>query len=175
MYDVRFITDSIFERTIRTAHLGVMVGFSVVVTQFDPNNQQNNAFKTMSLILMISRIVLVVQYCVTLWHIRRYRQGRYPIAIAASIHFVSAIVYLGISFTFTENTNSRVYLIWYVGSAIEALLQIGLAMYFNVLSFTGTHLTERMTVLTIIILGGGVTKIAQNIVLIVVNANGWSK
>ncbi|KAI1855823.1 hypothetical protein JX265_012086 [Neoarthrinium moseri] len=174
MFDVRFVTDSIFERVIRTAHLGVMVGFSVVVTYFNPDQQEKSSFQTLSIILMVSRLVLVVQYGTIMWHIRRYKQGKYPIAIAAAVHFVAAMIFLGVTFRFEENRNSRVYIVWYIVAVCEAIIQLGLAKFYKVLTFTGTHLTERMTVLTVIILGGGVTSIAKNVVLIVKNAAGWT-
>lgn len=175
MFDVRFVTDSIFERTIRTAHLGVMVGFSVVVTYFDPQNQDQPSFQTLSYILMVSRLVLFFQYGVIIWHIRRYKNGKAPVAFAAAVHLVAAMIYLGIGFRFQEGKNSRVYIVWYIVAAVEALTQLGLANFYKVLTFTKTHLTERMTVLTVIILGAGVTSIAKNVVLIVKNAAGWSK
>lgn len=175
MFDVRFVTDSIFERIVRTAHLGVMVGFSIVVSNFDPANQDKWSFQTLSLILMFSRLILLFQYGTIIWHIRHFKQGKLPVAIAGAIHFVSAMIFLGIRFRFSDDKNSRVYIVWYIVSACEAIIQLGLAKYYKVLTFSGTHLTERMTVLTVIILGAGVTSIAKNIVLIVKNAAGWSK
>ncbi|KAH6658975.1 hypothetical protein BKA67DRAFT_3027 [Truncatella angustata] len=174
MFDVRFVTDSLFERIIRTAHLGVMVGFSIVVTYFDPNDQQQSPFRILSYILMVSRLVLVIQYCTVLWHIRHYKKGKVHIAIAALVHFIAAVVFLGISFRFEEGRNSRVYIVWYIVAACEALIQLGFAKFFKVLTFEKTHLTERMTVLTVIILGAGITSIAKNVVLIVKNAAGWT-
>ncbi|KAK9800079.1 hypothetical protein SCARD494_01872 [Seiridium cardinale] len=174
MFDVRFVTDSILERIIRTAQLGVMVGFSVVVTNFDPEDQQVAPFQTLSLILMVSRLVLFFQYGTIIWHIRQFRKGKLPVAIAAAVHFISAMIFLGIRFRFEPDRNSRVYIVWYIVSTCEALIQLGLALHYKVLTFSKTHLTERMTVLTIIIIGTGVTSIAKNVVLIVNNAGGWT-
>ncbi|ETS82839.1 hypothetical protein PFICI_04715 [Pestalotiopsis fici W106-1] len=174
MFDVRFVTDSIFERVVRTAHLGVMVGFSIVVSNFDPSNQDQWSFQTLSLILMFSRLILLFQYGTIIWHIRHFKQGKLPVAIAGAVHFVSAMIFLGIRFRFHADKNSRVYIVWYIVSACEAIIQLGLAKYYRVLTFSKTHLTERMTVLTVIILGAGVTSIAKNIVLIVKNAAGWT-
>lgn len=47
MFDVRFVTDGLLERVIRSMHLGVMIGFSVVVTAFDPDNQKQTTFQTL--------------------------------------------------------------------------------------------------------------------------------
>jgi low temperature requirement protein LtrA len=128
-----------------------------------------------AIILMISRLVLCVQYGTIIWHIRESERGKLPVAIAGAVHFVSAMIFLGIRFRFQEGRNSRVYIVWYIVSACEALIQLGLAKYYKVLTFSKTHLTERMTVLTVIILGAGVTSIAKNVVLIVKNAAGWSE
>lgn len=175
MFDVRFVTDSLFERIIRTTHLGVMVGFSVVVSYFDPEDQDPSSFQTLSYILMVSRLVLVFQYATIIWHIRKFKHGKTPVAVAAVVHFIAAMIYLGIGFRFQEGKNSRVYIVWYIVAAVETLMQLGLAKFYTVLTFTKTHLTERMTVLTVIILGAGVTSIAKNVALIVTNAAGWSK
>jgi len=103
-----------------------------------------------------------------------------PIFLAIAIHTVAALIYLGVSFRFQEGRNSRVYVVWYIVAACEALLQLGIAKYYDVLTLTGTHITERMMVLTVIVLGTGVSNNAKNVVLIVSNdsgesGDGWSK
>ena len=47
MYDVRYVTDCVFERVARGIHLGVMVGFAVVAPSFDPSDQDKNTMRTM--------------------------------------------------------------------------------------------------------------------------------
>lgn len=47
LFDVRFVTDSIFERVARTAHLGVIVGFAVVAPNYDPDNQSKGVFQAL--------------------------------------------------------------------------------------------------------------------------------
>lgn len=47
LYDVRFVTDSIFERCARAIHLGVMVGFAVVAPKFQVGEQIAGTFQTM--------------------------------------------------------------------------------------------------------------------------------
>ncbi|KAK7953081.1 hypothetical protein PG988_013775 [Apiospora saccharicola] len=39
MFDVRFMTDSIFDRIIRIVQFASMVGFTLVLSRFDPDNQ----------------------------------------------------------------------------------------------------------------------------------------
>ncbi|KAH8901317.1 hypothetical protein GQ53DRAFT_835170 [Thozetella sp. PMI_491] len=176
-YDVRFVTDSVFDRLTRLCHLGVMVGFSVVAPQFDPYDQRKDAFEATSFILAFSRLILTIQYLSVLWHIRHYREGRLAIATNAAWHFIFAVVAFGIGFRFEEGKNSRVYIAWYIISAVEAIGTLAMSLYRkweNYLSFNGSHLTERMTTLTLIIIGERVISVATSISHIVQN-EGWTK
>ncbi|KAI1630729.1 hypothetical protein F4809DRAFT_647119 [Biscogniauxia mediterranea] len=182
LFDTRFMTDSVFERLAHTVHLGVMVGFSVVATHFDPDEQIKETFQALfsdaifwfaALILMISRLVLTIEYSTIIWHVRHFKEGKIPIAVVTGFHFIAALIYMGISFRFEDGKNSRVFVAWYVIAVMEAVLQLSISHFSQVLSFKGTHLTERMTLLTLIILGEGVLGIAENVVTIVKN-NGWT-
>lgn len=79
MYDVRFATDSVVERVAHACHFGVMVshmvilglyvrlilpqvGLAIVGPQFDPKTENWSTFQQLSLILMVSRLVLLCQY-----------------------------------------------------------------------------------------------------------------
>ena len=139
VYDVRFVTDSLFERIARSAHLGIMVGFSVVGTKFDPGKQEAFAFKGLSLILMVSRLVLAVQYASIVWHVRRYKHGAWAVGGVAALHFAAAMIYLGISFRFEGGKNSRVFTAWYVVGLAEACINAFIGLYSKALSFNGTH------------------------------------
>ncbi|KAH7035701.1 uncharacterized protein B0I36DRAFT_264985 [Microdochium trichocladiopsis] len=172
-FDVRYVTDSIFSRVARTLHLGVIVGFGVVAPNYDPTKQNKGTWQCMSLILMVSRLVLVLEYSTILWHIRKFKKGRLPLLAALSFHFVAAMVYLGVSFRFEDGRNSNAYIAWYLLMALEAIIQLGLALYSKVLSFNGTHLAERMTIFTMFILGEGVMVVMDSVVNIVKN-NGWT-
>jgi low temperature requirement protein LtrA len=122
---------------------------------------------------MVSRLILVAQYSTIIWHIRHFREGKIPLAITTGFHFIAAMVYLGVGFRFQDGVNSRVFIAWYVIGGVETLLNLGLSLYSKVLSFNGTHLTERMTVATVIILGEGVISIAKTVAVIVKN-DAWS-
>lgn len=45
-YDVRFLTDSIFERCCRAVHLGVLVGFVVISPNFNLSRQDSSVLQT---------------------------------------------------------------------------------------------------------------------------------
>lgn len=175
LFDVRFVSDSIFERVAKAGHVGVMVGFAVVASDFHPDdkNQNPQIFKIMSLCLMVSRAILAVQYASIVWHVRSYRRAKMPLALKSMGHFVFAMIYLGIAFCFAD-AKSHVYLAWYVLAVVETFLNIGLSLVFDVLSFKGTHLVNRMVLLTFIIMGEGVI-ILCHAVHTVQQSKAWSK
>ncbi|RGP64128.1 bacterial low temperature requirement a [Fusarium sporotrichioides] len=173
LYDVRFVTDSIFERVARGIHLGVMVGFAVVAPKFKPEDQDMKTMRTFSIILMVSRLALAIEYASILWHIRKFRKQALPMLLQIGLNFVLAMIYLGTTFRFT-NHNSNVYITWYVLAAVEVALTFALAYIFPVLSFQGTHLMKRMGLLTVIIVGDGIITICKSVVTIVENPDSWN-
>ncbi|KAL4722598.1 hypothetical protein ACLX1H_010479 [Fusarium chlamydosporum] len=173
LYDVRFVTDSIFERVARGIHLGVMVGFAVVAPKFKPEDQDMKTMRTFSIILTISRLALAIEYASILWHIRKFKKQVLPLLLQIGLNFVLAMIYLGTTFRFT-NHNSNVYITWYILAGVEVILTFVLAYIFPVLSFQGTHLMKRMGLLTVIIVGDGIITICKSVVTIVENPDSWN-
>lgn len=155
IYDVRFTSDSVLERCCKAIHLGVMIGFAEIGTSFNPDKQISSVFKAMSLFLMMSRLTLALQYGVVLWQIRKYVDGRRQVLTTALLHLSAALVYLGISFRYEVGKNSRVFVVWYIVGVLEMAVHLGFSQLSSVLSFIGTHLGERLNLLTLIILGEG--------------------
>ncbi|KAM0563345.1 hypothetical protein ACHAPJ_001063 [Fusarium lateritium] len=172
MYDVRFVTDSLFERAARGVHLGVLVGFAVVAPKFKPHDQDMKTMRTMSLILMVSRLCLAVEYASILWHIRKYKKQILPMMLQIGLNFIVSMIYLGITFRFTDH-NSNVFISWYVIAGVEVALTCVIACLFPVLSFQGTHLMRRLALLTVIFVGDGIITIAKSVVTIVVSPDAW--
>ncbi|PON22882.1 hypothetical protein TGAM01_v208137 [Trichoderma gamsii] len=173
LYDVRFVTDSIFERLVRAVHLGVFVGFAVVAPKFNPNDQDLSSMRAMSLILMASRLALAIEYASILWHLRKFKRTHLPFYIQIAIHFIASMIYLGITFRFSEDKQSRVFITWYVVGSLEVVLTLGLSLGFSVLSLVKTHLMNRMSLLTIVILGESIVALAEKVVIIVEGPDAW--
>jgi len=95
LFDVRFVTDSIIERVGKAAQFGVMVGLAVVGPNFDPSEQEQHTFRSLSIILMLSRIVLGLQYGGVLYHVWHYKNSKAPLAMVMSSNFVAAFIYFG--------------------------------------------------------------------------------
>jgi hypothetical protein len=153
LYDVRFSTDSVFERVSHACHFGVMIGLAVVGPQFnDPKDTTPwPTLQQLSLILMANRIVLFFQYGSTMYFSWRYRTTRLPLALVLGSLAAAVILYLGLSFAFVLESSANTYLAWYAVSVFEVGANIAIAGKWHVVSFKGTHLVERMTCLTLII------------------------
>lgn len=124
---------------------------------------------------MVSRLCLAVEYASIVLHIRHYKRSILPLCIMVGLNFVAAMVYLGVTFRFSEG-NSRVFYTWYGLGAAEVILNLGLSVRFKVLSFQGTHLIRRASLLTLIIFGEGVAVACGAITKIVsVGHSEWSK
>ncbi len=169
-----------------------MIGFAVVGPSFDTSQQEKRTFQTLcmysmppamatvtniittALILMVSRLTLAVQYLSVLWHVRKFRKTKLPLAIIAGTHIIAADIYLGLTFGFRD-FNTGVYIGWYVVGITELTLNVGLGLSWDVISFHGTHLIHRMTLLTLIIIGEGVIVVCNNVSTLVTNSDAWSK
>lgn len=132
-----------------------MIGFAEIGTNFDPDNQIVSVFRTMSLFLAISRLMLALQYGMVTFQIWKYADGKRPMAFTALLHLVAAVVYFGVSFRYDLGKSSRVFLVWYIGGVVEMALHLSLSQLSQVLTFIGTHLGERLNLLTLVILGEG--------------------
>ncbi|KAL6801331.1 hypothetical protein GGI42DRAFT_343362 [Trichoderma sp. SZMC 28013] len=179
LYDVRYVTDSVWERLCRAVHLAVMVGFAELGPTFDFFKEAKSVFRAMCLFLMVSRFMLALQYFTVLLQIRKHRETRVPLMIAAGIHLLFAVIYLAVSFLSANEASSVVAVSWYIGAVAEVAIHLGLSSL-KALSLSDTHLSERMNLLTLIILGEGAIIIARNIQTVVKNTflkdsnNMWS-
>jgi hypothetical protein len=152
MYDVRFSTDSVFERIAHTCHFGVMVGLAIIGPQFDSEIIRWGTLEQLSLILMASRGILFLQYSSTLYFSWRYRTTRRPLTGVLISLSVAIILYMSLGIAFAKRSGAgNEFLAWYVIAVFEVGANIAIAGRWHVVSFKGTHLTERMTCLTLII------------------------
>ena len=133
-----------------------MVGLAVIGPQFDDPSSTTAwpVLQQLSVILMASRMILFCQYGSTLFFVWRYRASRSPLIAVMVTLFVAAMVYLGISFVFYFEVAQRAYATWYVVGAVEVISNLAIANWSESISFQHTHLVERLTCLTLIIVSG---------------------
>jgi low temperature requirement protein LtrA len=124
---------------------------------------------------MASRLALAIEYASILWHLRKFKRTHLPFYFQIAIHFIASMIYLGITFRFSEDKQSRVFITWYVVGSLEVVLTLGLSLGFSILSLVKTHLMNRMSLLTIVILGESIVALAEKVVIIVEGPDAWGK
>ncbi|KAK0714478.1 hypothetical protein B0H67DRAFT_489085 [Lasiosphaeris hirsuta] len=150
-----------------------MVGFAVIAPTFNLADQKAQTFRTMSLILMASRLTMAAQYSSIMWHVRKFKNTNLPLGLMVGLNMVTAIIYLGVAFAFQDG-NSSLFSVWYIFTGVEMVFTVGFSMRWKVLSFYGTHLVNRMSLLTYIFMGEGIITVLSAVTKIVLNANSWS-
>lgn len=164
LYDVRFSVDSVFERVCKGLHLGIMIAFAVVGTQFDASDTAKSAvvFQQFSVIMMVSKVILLIQYSYVLFWVRGHGKIVIPLLIHILTFTLGAAVCVGLVFTFEKGKTSRSYLAWYGVALLEALAVFISSSRWRSVSFKRTHLHERVGLLTLIILGEGVIVLTKS-------------
>lgn len=174
IYDVRFLEDSVVERLTRAVQLGVLLVFVQAAPFFDPSEQTRGVFASLSLVLAFSRLVLAGQYGIVLWQTRYFVQGRTGLVAVLAMHVLSASLYAIVSAAFFVHENSPAYVAWMVVSTFEIVANLVVAMMSRVVSFEGSHLPERLSQLTLVVLGEGVINLARDLTSIERNSqNSW--
>lgn len=179
LYDVRFSKDSILDRIAKIAQFGVMIGFATCGPQFNAGEKLEKitgakitsytqaidphltTFKALSLLMMVSRLVLVFQYLQAMWICRkRQRESILPMSLIAGTEVVAAAIYGFLVFAF-RGEHANAYITWYVVAFLETVICTAVSSIWRSISFKGTHLVQRMSLLTLIILGEGVMGLAE--------------
>lgn len=161
-----------FERSAKAIQFLVMIGFAITGPKFDVGKAKKDEdskgpslvyFKALTLVLMVSRLVLVFQYLQSLWFTRHYKKTILPMLMIASTYFVAAIIYLGLFWSFHLNGTGKnhSYIAWYIVAICETIVATAVSSVYRNISFKGTHLVQRMSLLTLIILGEGVIVVAK--------------
>ncbi|EAW15180.1 uncharacterized protein ACLA_058380 [Aspergillus clavatus NRRL 1] len=179
LFDIRFARDSVFERICKATQLAAMVGFASAGTRFTTHIRDENvwAFQSLSLLLGGSRILLAVQYTINICLIhRRMKAAAKGLAIIVAALLASSLVYLGMYFTFREHHGLHTYVwtVWFALFGFEMWMVMGVSYMIPEIGFQDTHLSVRMGLLTLIIIGEGViavTRIANK----TVRPGGWTK
>ena len=143
---------------------GIMTGFAVTGpgynTGWAPGTPEADSavgtFRTLSLILMTSRLILTFQYGVALWFVRGYKKAVLPMVLHMVVLFTSAMIWLGQYYAFTAHESEHILISWYCIIAVEALVILLISGNIKFLSFRETVLVERCGLLTLIILGEGI-------------------
>ena len=67
------------------------------------------------------------------------------------------------AFQAEDNTHHNVFVVWYIVMVLEAIGVIAISCFWRMLSFKKTHLMERMSLLTIIVIGEGAIGVTKTV------------
>ena len=179
LFDLRFSNDSVFERLCKALQFGVMTGFAVVGPNYKTGWEDGSdvaasalqAFQTLSVILMASRLILVFQYAASYWWLRGYRKAHMPMIAHIGTLLISAMIYLGLFFSFGSAVSDSGLVAWYVTIGFESVVILGVSGSTKFMSFLRTAIVERLGLLTLIILGEGVIGLCGSVVKVGTDKN----
>ncbi|KAL3494072.1 nineteen complex-related protein 2-domain-containing protein [Aspergillus germanicus] len=177
LYDVRFARDSVFERFCKAVQLGAMVGFASAGTRFSTRVRDENvwAFQSLSFILGGSRLLLAIQYTVSIMLIRkRMKSSAKGLCVIAATLGVSSLIYFGVNLLEENSARSYIWTVWFALSWVEMWTVVATSCLTPGIGFQDTHLNVRMGLLTLIIIGEGVISVTR-IVNKTVRPGGWTK
>ena len=90
-------------------------------------------------------------------------------ALIAATEFVASLMY-GLLYLAFQHGDNNAYIAWYIIAVAETLTSTAIAsIYRKEISFKGTHLVQRMGLLTLIILGEGIMGLAERCQTLVKN------
>lgn len=161
LFDARFSADSLFERICKALHFGVMIGFAIVGPKIGASAEENPVMQQLTLILLASRVLLIVQYTTVLTFSRKQTDALIPLILQIITLVISTAVFIGIYFSFNDANGTRGQIGWIVISIVEALSLFAISSLWTSFSFRHSPLPQRVGLLTLIILGEGIIGFAR--------------
>jgi low temperature requirement protein LtrA len=111
--------------------------------------------------------LLAIQYLVVLFFTWRARYAKLylPLGLMFLIYAVAMAAFAAMTPAFAGESNNHrlVYLVWYVVATVEAIAVVSISCAWRMLSFKKTHLMERMSLLTIIVIGEGAIGVTKTV------------
>ncbi|KAJ8114112.1 hypothetical protein OPT61_g3926 [Boeremia exigua] len=169
LHDVRFARDSIYERVCKTIQFIAFVGLALVGSSFNPTGDKNNNrnFEILCFVLVISRALLVIQYLVVLFYTWRAKYSKLylPLGLMIATYAIATGVFGGMIPFYAPNAKppTALYMVWYAVMIAEAIMVIAISCFWRMLSFKKTHLMERFSLLTIIVIGEGAIGVTKTV------------
>jgi len=95
----------------------------------------------------------------------RYSKLYLPLGMTAGIYAVAAIAFGAMTPAFREGEErfERIYVVWYIVMFVEAIGVIAISCFWRMMSFKKTHLMERMSLLTLIVIGEGAIGVTKTV------------
>ncbi|KAF2840879.1 hypothetical protein M501DRAFT_1014873 [Patellaria atrata CBS 101060] len=176
LFDVRFATDSVWERGCKVVQFLVFIAIALVGYNFKVldndlvQSLDNEVFRTLCWTLLLSRLWLALQYLVVLvfaaFSRPRHSGLILPLSLSTGTFVIAGIVYgvLVAGLPPTSTHNGDVFGTWYGVIGFEFLSTMIISCVWRKLSFKKTHIGERMGLLCLIIIGEGVIGLTKTVI-----------
>lgn len=125
-------------------------------------------FRILCYTLVISRGLLAIQYLVVLYFTWRAKYGKIylPLMLMFAIYAISMGAFAAMTPAFkneADHSMRLVYIVWYIVMVLEGVGVILISCIWRMMSFKKTHLMERMSLLTIIVIGEGAIGVTKTV------------
>ncbi|KAF7186245.1 hypothetical protein HII31_12320 [Pseudocercospora fuligena] len=184
LYDVRFAVDCVASRIWKAFHFCIMMGLAATGPMFKLGNKWDerglpidNYLHALTLVLMASRLILVLQYFQTGIFISKYKETRMPMLLLLALYAIAAIIYGSLAATFKisnvdahadpnwkshNHSSNKGWVAWYLVGFAECILATAISCKWRKIGYKGTHLVQRMSLLTLIIIGEGIITLTKS-------------
>lgn len=114
MFDIRFSTDCMVDRIGKVCSFGVLTAIAMCGVLYDTEQVLKNhtAFQILSLVLMVSRVFLFVQYTTVAFQVWKYKKARRVLLLTGAALLFFAMLFFGLSFCFSKRASNH-YLTFY--------------------------------------------------------------
>ena len=161
--------DSVLNRFFKLIIFGIFTAFTGLGPIYDViiNGGTSRAFHGIALVLMVSRVVLLIQYATVLWFVKSFKKTLLPLSLMMLLYLCTSMAFLatyldGLSVPTGQWDGLKHVVVWYGVIAVEAILVIVISSTWRILSFKHTHLVERVGLLTLIIMGEGIIGLTKS-------------
>ncbi|KAL2071971.1 hypothetical protein VTL71DRAFT_11314 [Oculimacula yallundae] len=168
IFDVRFAADSFLERSCKMLQFISFAIFAAAGSTFNPGTSDSykyyRFYQTMAIILGLTRFLMACQYAIVAYFVcRKYKSLIVPFVLIIFTFLVSGACLSATNLSFTDKAVSNAHIIWWIVLPAESIIVVTISSVWRTLSFKETHINERLSLLTMIIIGEGVIGVTKTV------------
>ncbi|CAH0022517.1 unnamed protein product [Clonostachys rhizophaga] len=169
VYMARFEHDSIWARIGFTFHLASIIGFTILGIGLSNKVLLPSVIRITSVTMAFSRFTLATQYIVLFYQSRKFVDNRDSFLTATMIQFAPGLIYLTLGLSVDWSNiygNGAIFTMWWIVALFEIFVILAHSAVSETMTFEGTHIAERINILTLIVIGEGATILTKKLTVI---------
>ncbi|CAG9950249.1 unnamed protein product, partial [Clonostachys rosea f. rosea IK726] len=158
VYMARFEHDSIWARIGFTFHLASIIGFTILGIGLSNKVLLPSVIRITSVTMAFSRFTLATQYIVLFHQSRKFVDNRDSFLTATMTQFAPGLIYLTLGLSVDWSNiygNGAIFTMWWIVALFEMFIILAHSAVSETMTFEGTHIAERINLLTLIVIGEG--------------------